>query len=48
MLCAFFATALEGVRTGRSLAKEPRLWLGLGLALTPPSYHFLLALRGLG
>jgi serine/threonine-protein kinase len=41
MLYLFFGVVLEALRTRRPLRKEPRLWLGLTLALLPPVYHFL-------
>jgi hypothetical protein len=39
MLHWFWDAALEAKRTGRSLAREPLLWLGLALSLFPPAYH---------
>ena len=41
MLHRFWTAVLEARRKRRSLVKEPLLWVGLGLALMPPVYHFL-------
>jgi hypothetical protein len=40
MLQRFWAAILEAQRLRRNLGREPYLWLGLGLALLPPTYHF--------
>jgi serine/threonine-protein kinase len=39
MLYRFWEAALEAQQTSRSLAREPLLWLGLALALFPPTYN---------
>ena len=39
MLYFFWDAALEAQRSGRSLAREPLLWLGVALSLVPPTYH---------
>jgi serine/threonine-protein kinase len=41
MLHRFWTAVLEARRKRRPLAREPLLWLGLTLALLPPTYHFL-------
>ena len=41
MLYRFWDAVLEARRTTRSLAREPLLWVGLALALVPPTYHLL-------
>jgi serine/threonine-protein kinase len=38
MVYLFWDAVLEAQQTHRSLAREPLLWLGLGLALAPPIY----------
>jgi hypothetical protein len=40
MLQRFWTVILEAQRTRRKLGREPLLWIGLGLALLPPLYHF--------
>jgi predicted Ser/Thr protein kinase len=40
MLQRFWTAILEAQRIRRNLGREPLLWLGLGLALLPPTYHF--------
>lgn len=40
MLQRFWAAILEAQRLRRNLGREPLLWIGLGLALLPPTYHF--------
>jgi eukaryotic-like serine/threonine-protein kinase len=40
MLQRFWTVVLEAQRIRRNLGREPLLWLGLGLALLPPTYHF--------
>jgi serine/threonine-protein kinase len=40
-----WSSILEAWRTGRSLARERLLWLGLGLAVAPPVTDFLLYVR---
>jgi serine/threonine-protein kinase len=42
MLVRFWDAALEARQTTRSLAREPLLWLGLALALFPPTYNLAL------
>jgi hypothetical protein len=42
MLYRFWDAALEAQQTRRSLAREPLLWLGLALALFPPTYNMAL------
>src|SRR4051794_29627177 len=42
MLVRFWDAALEARQTARSLAREPLLWLGLALALFPPTYNLAL------
>jgi hypothetical protein len=42
MLVRFWDAALEAGQTARSLAREPLLWLGLALALFPPTYNLAL------
>jgi len=44
MLYRFWDAALEAQQTSRSLAREPLLWLGLALALFPPTYNMALLL----
>lgn len=41
MLQRFWTAILEAQRVRRSLGCEPLLWLGLALALIPPTYHFV-------
>ena len=41
MVYRFWDAVLEARRTTRSLAREPLLWVGLALALVPPTYHLL-------
>jgi serine/threonine-protein kinase len=48
MLYRFWDAVLEARRTARSLAREPLLWLGLALALFPPTYHLTLLARAVG
>ena len=42
MLVRFWDAALEARQTNRPLAREPLLWLGLALALFPPTYSMAL------
>ena len=42
MLVRFWDAALEARQTSRPLAREPLLWLGLALALFPPTYSMAL------
>jgi len=42
MLVRFWDAVLESQQTNRSLAREPLLWLGLALALFPPTYNLAL------
>jgi serine/threonine-protein kinase len=46
MVYLFWDAVLEAQQTHRSLAREPRLWLGLALALFPPTYANLAWLIG--
>jgi serine/threonine-protein kinase len=48
MLYRFWDAALEARQTSRSLAREPLLWLGLALALFPPTYNMALLLGAAG
>ncbi len=48
MLYRFWDAALEAQRTSRSLTREPLLWLGLALALFPPTYNMVLLIGGFG
>jgi serine/threonine-protein kinase len=48
MLYRFWDTALESQRTARSLTREPLLWLGLALALLPPTYNLALLIGNAG
>jgi serine/threonine-protein kinase len=48
MLYRFWDVALEAQRTTRPLAHEPWLWVGLVLALIPPTYHITLLARAAG
>ncbi len=48
MLYRFWDAAFEAQQTGRSLMREPRLWLGLALALFPPAYHMVSLATPLG
>jgi hypothetical protein len=46
MVYLFWDAVLEAQQTHRSLAREPLLWLGLALALIPPTYANLAWLFG--
>jgi serine/threonine-protein kinase len=46
MLYLFWDTALEAQRIGRSLVREPRLWLGVALSLFPPAFHLVRLMTG--
>jgi hypothetical protein len=46
MVYLFWDAVLEAQQTRRSLAREPLLWLGLALALFPPTYANLAWLVG--
>jgi serine/threonine-protein kinase len=46
MVYLFWDAVLEAQQTHRSLAREPLLWLGLALALFPPTYANLAWLLG--
>ena len=48
MLYRFWDAVLEARQTTRSLAREPLLWLGLALALFPPTYHLTLRALAVG
>jgi len=48
MLYRFWDAALEAQQTSRSLAREPLLWLGLALALFPPTYNMALLIGTAG
>jgi eukaryotic-like serine/threonine-protein kinase len=48
MLYRFWDAALEGQQTSRSLTREPLLWLGLALALFPPTYSMALLVGPFG
>ena len=48
MLYRFWDAALEARQTSRSLTREPLLWLGLALALFPPTYNMVLLIGGSG
>jgi len=48
MLYRFWDAALEAQQTSRSLTREPLLWLGLALALLPPTYNLALLIGGFG
>jgi len=47
MLYRAWDVVLEAQRTARSLAREPLLWIGMALALWPPTYHLTLLARSL-
>jgi hypothetical protein len=40
-LFLFWVATLQAWRTGRPLRREPRVWIGLGLALCPPIVDLL-------
>jgi hypothetical protein len=46
MLYLFWDTALEAQRIGRSLLREPRLWIGVVLSLFPPGFHLVRLMTG--
>jgi eukaryotic-like serine/threonine-protein kinase len=48
MLYRFWDAALEARQTARSLTREPLLWLGLALALLPPTYNLALLIGNAG
>jgi serine/threonine-protein kinase len=48
MLYRFWDATLEAQQTSRSLAREPLLWLGLALALFPPTYSMALLVGPFG
>jgi serine/threonine-protein kinase len=48
MLYWFWDAALEAQQTSRSLTREPLLWLGLALAVFPPTYNLVLLIGGFG
>jgi serine/threonine-protein kinase len=48
MLYRFWDATLEAQQTHRSLAREPLLWLGLALALFPPTYNLALLIGPFG
>jgi hypothetical protein len=45
-LFAFWTCVLEAARTGRSLVREPLVWLGLALAGLPPVTDLLIFMTG--
>jgi hypothetical protein len=47
MVYLVWMAVLEARRTGRSLRREPVLWLGVALALLPPAVSFIRMVRGL-
>ena len=46
MVYLVWMTVLEALRTGRSLRREPVLWLGAALSLVPPAISFVRMLAG--
>ena len=42
----FWNAVLEARRTGRLLRREPLLWIGVALSLTPPAVSFVRMMSG--